>query len=68
MGARARVVVELELRDRWPGDDQFDEWVRNVVRHALERLGAVESAEVVEWAHGSTPSPGANPSSAPDDG
>lgn len=49
MSAGARVVIDVGLREDWPGDDAFDEWVRNVFRHRLEQLGAVATAEVVEW-------------------
>lgn len=45
----ARVTIEVRLRDEWPGDDDFEVWAHDVFRYRLAQLGAIESAEVVEW-------------------
>jgi hypothetical protein len=45
----ARVTIEVRLRDEWPGDDDFDLWAREVFRHRLAQLAAIEAVEVVEW-------------------
>lgn len=45
----ARVTLEVRLRDEWPGDDDFDLWAREVFRHRLAQIAAIDSVEVVSW-------------------
>jgi hypothetical protein len=45
----ARVTIEVRLRDEWPGDDDFDLWCREVFRHRLAQIAAIETAEVINW-------------------